>query len=174
MSYLISIMTCGLTTSGGDGNVKLMKNINNIEVATVLSVRRWLDGEHVSKCAPVAKRLRKTNQTLGSGHFYFETVDSSPSCSLKKNNKSSTVWNHPLELGYTGHLRLSYASWRTEWITRLWFPSSSAGSAHSHQDHSHGIFDHCSSASGLLQPSTFIIAFHVQFGSLKTVSRQFL
>lgn len=90
-------MTCELTTSSGDGNVKLVKNINNIEVVIVLSVRRWLDGEHVSKCAPVAKRLRKTNQTLGcpmylfTGHFYFQTADSSPSCSLKEKKKKLTV-----------------------------------------------------------------------------------
>lgn len=110
-------MTCELTTSSGDGNVKLVKNINNIEVVIVLSVRRWLDGEHVSKCAPVAKRLRKTNQTLGcpmylfTGHFYFQTADSSPSCSLKEKKKKAHGVKSPvgIRIVYTGHLRLSCA-----------------------------------------------------------------
>lgn len=53
------------TTLSGDGSVKLKWNINRIEVVIVLSVRRCLDGEHVSKCAAVAERPLKTNQTLG-------------------------------------------------------------------------------------------------------------
>lgn len=52
-------------TLSGDENVKLRRKINKIEVVIVLSARRWLDGEHVSKCATVAKRPRRTNQTLG-------------------------------------------------------------------------------------------------------------
>lgn len=36
-------------TLNGDGDLKLKRNINKIEVVIVSSARRWLDGEHVSK-----------------------------------------------------------------------------------------------------------------------------
>lgn len=65
------------TTLSGDGNVKLRRNMTAIEVVIVLSVRRWCDGEHVSKCATVAKRLRKTNQTLGCMMCRFCSQDTS-------------------------------------------------------------------------------------------------
>lgn len=69
------------TTSSGDGNVTPWWNIDKIEVAIVLSVRRLLDGEHVSKCATVEKRLRKANQTLG--------------CLMRICSRDASVFSHP-------------------------------------------------------------------------------
>lgn len=49
-----------------DGSVKMSWNINTFEVATVVSDRRWLDGEHVSKCATVAKTLKSDSWMSGA------------------------------------------------------------------------------------------------------------